>query len=83
MFLLVLLCFQNPKLKKKSEFIILPLSLEWFPKKKNCAFLLNEPFCVDGYAEYVDQEWSSALKNPNPMCLMQGCVAVVFWEGSG
>jgi len=33
--------------------------------------------------ESVDQEWSSSLKNPNPLCLMQGCVAVVFWEGFG
>ena len=43
-------------------------------------------FCL----KIVDQEWSSALKNsncalknPNPMCLMQDCVVAVFWEGSG
>ena len=61
-----------------------------FPKHDNPSNSSKESNPQPSKDNLVDQEWSSslkdsncALKNPNPLCLMQGCVVAVFWEGSG
>jgi len=38
---------------------------------------------IQFYKRFVDQEWSNALQNPNPKCLMKGWCCCCVWEGSG
>ena len=59
-----------------------------FIKKKIFAIILVQIYVDDNIFgttndSFADQEWSRALKNPNPMCLMKGWCCCSVWVGSG